>query len=55
MAAIDNSPKELETMFGMGTRYVLDFSNPTFADLVQTSIGGSSDLSHKCPKEEGPE
>ena len=40
MGAIDNSLKfKLETLFGMGTGYLLDFSNSTFADFVQTSIG----------------
>ncbi len=40
MASLDNSLKhKLETLFGMSSGYVLDFSNATFADFVETSIG----------------
>lgn len=40
MSDLDNPTKhKLERLFDMRTGYVLDFSNQTFADFVQTSIG----------------
>ena len=40
MADLDNATKrKLESMFDMSGGYVLDFSNASFADFVQTSIG----------------
>lgn len=40
MASLDNPLKyKLEHLFGMASGYVLDFTNATFADFVQTSIG----------------
>lgn len=39
MASLDNSLKQmLERLLGMSTGYVLDFTNSTFADFIQTSI-----------------
>lgn len=40
MADLDNATKrKLESIFDMGGGYVLDFSNPRFADFVKTAIG----------------
>jgi hypothetical protein len=40
MAAVSNGLRQkLEHLFGMSTGYVLDFSNATFSDFVETSIG----------------
>lgn len=40
MAELNNSTKmKLETLFGMSSGYVLDFSNATFSDFIRTSIG----------------
>lgn len=40
MASLGNVLKQkLEHLFGMQTGYVLDFSNATFGDFVQTSLG----------------
>ncbi len=40
MASLDNNLKHmLERLFGMSTGYVLDFSNDTFTDFIQTSVG----------------
>lgn len=40
MADLDNGTKrKLELLFGMGGGYVLDFSNASFAEFVQTAIG----------------
>lgn len=40
MANLNNSIKQkLEHLFGMQTGYVLDFSDATFRDFIQTSIG----------------
>ena len=37
---LDNATRlKLETLLGMGSGYVLDFSNPTFRDFVYTSVG----------------
>jgi hypothetical protein len=40
MADLDNDLKHtLERLFGMRSGYVLDFTNNTFADFIQTSVG----------------
>lgn len=40
MADLDNATKrKLESIFDMGSGYVLDFSNARFADFVKTAIG----------------
>lgn len=40
VADLDNGTKrKLELLFGMGDGYVLDFSNASFAEFVQTAIG----------------
>lgn len=40
MANLNNPTKrKLETLFGMGGGYVLDFTNATFRDFVVTAIG----------------
>ena len=37
---LDNATRlKLETLLGMGSGYVLDFSTPTFRDFVYTSVG----------------
>lgn len=40
MTVLDNiTKKEFEKLFGMRSGYVLDFSNPSFADFIKTSVG----------------
>lgn len=40
MTVLDNiTKKEFETLFGMGSGYVLDFSDASFADFINTAVG----------------